>query len=157
MRFRNDATLMGRFELTGPIWALLLSQTHRVRRRDGTHVPSTGTVNWKQEFIALAKPLKSKRVGLLLLSDSKRPLDAASLQHVLTVRSHSCSSPPFTRSLPVACTVPTCLSTFLSAPAPCLPSSTVCPPVSTVFQLQMTDHGSHLFDPARPHLWPDPR
>lgn len=41
------------FECTGVIWAFLLSPTRRVRRKDGTRVPTSETVTWKQEFRAL--------------------------------------------------------------------------------------------------------
>ncbi|ORY67772.1 uncharacterized protein BCR38DRAFT_336682 [Pseudomassariella vexata] len=49
------------FECTGVIWAFMLSPTHRVRRRDGSKVPSTDTVTWKQEFEALWKHAQRRK------------------------------------------------------------------------------------------------
>lgn len=49
-------------ECTGVIWGLLLSRTKKVRRRDGSRVPYSGDMTWKNEFIALGKHLQNKRV-----------------------------------------------------------------------------------------------
>lgn len=54
-------------ECTGVIWAFLLSPTVRVRRRDGTRVPSTGTVTWKDEFSALWQHLQRKKIWLVFI------------------------------------------------------------------------------------------
>lgn len=53
------------FESTGPFWALLLSQTKDVRRHDGTVVPMSGPISWREEFKALAMHMRNKRVSLL--------------------------------------------------------------------------------------------
>lgn len=50
------------FESTGPIWALLLSPTAKVRRSNGSRVPMSPNMSWKQEFKALAMHAKNKRV-----------------------------------------------------------------------------------------------
>lgn len=51
------------FECTGPIWALLLSPTAKVRRRDGCRIPMSETLSWKQELIALWSYLKQPKVS----------------------------------------------------------------------------------------------
>ena len=51
------------FESTGPIWALLLSPTHKVRRADGSRVVVSEDVSWKEEFQALFQTMQSKIVG----------------------------------------------------------------------------------------------
>lgn len=54
-------------ECTGVAWALLLSPTARVRRRDGTPVPSTGPVTWRQEFDALWQHAQRRKTWLVFL------------------------------------------------------------------------------------------
>lgn len=54
-------------ECTGVFWAFLLSATARVRRRDGTPVPSTGTVTWRGEFDALWQHAQRKKTWLVFL------------------------------------------------------------------------------------------
>jgi hypothetical protein len=60
------------FESTGPIWALLLSPTAKVRRSNGSRVPMSGVLSWKQEFRALAKHATNKRVRACHRSASAR-------------------------------------------------------------------------------------
>ncbi|KAI4637019.1 hypothetical protein J4E93_010685 [Alternaria ventricosa] len=55
------------FECTGVLWALSLSPTPRVRRRDGSKVPMSGRVTWTQEFVALWRYLQSSKVWLIFL------------------------------------------------------------------------------------------
>lgn len=54
-------------ECTGVLWAFVLSPTARVRRRDGTRVPSTGTVTWTDEFRALWLHMQRKKTWLVFL------------------------------------------------------------------------------------------
>lgn len=54
-------------ECTGVIWAVLLSPTQRVRRNNGTKVPMSGKISWKQEFIALGKHFTYKKVNIYLI------------------------------------------------------------------------------------------
>lgn len=49
-------------ECTGLVWALLLSPTSRVRRRNGDKVPMSPVASWKQEFVALGKHMMLKKV-----------------------------------------------------------------------------------------------
>lgn len=44
------------------MWALLLSPTAKVRRRDDTGVSMSMKVSWKQEFIALWRYLQDPKV-----------------------------------------------------------------------------------------------
>ncbi|KAF3763925.1 MFS general substrate transporter [Cryphonectria parasitica EP155] len=55
------------FECTGVFWAFLLSPTRKVRRRDGTPVPSTGTVTWGEEFRALWMHAKRTKTWLVFI------------------------------------------------------------------------------------------
>ncbi|CAI7583587.1 unnamed protein product [Penicillium glandicola] len=55
------------FECTGVIWAVLLSPTQRVRRRDGSKIAMSSSVSWKQEFAALFKHLQRRKTWLLFL------------------------------------------------------------------------------------------
>ncbi|WRT64090.1 uncharacterized protein IL334_001019 [Kwoniella shivajii] len=55
------------FECTGVIWALLLSQTKRVRRSDATRVPYSKDITWKAEFVALWKHAQNKRTWLVFM------------------------------------------------------------------------------------------
>jgi hypothetical protein len=52
-------------ECTGVLWALSLSSTRKVRRRDGSKVPTSATITWKQEFAALWGHFKMQRVSQL--------------------------------------------------------------------------------------------
>lgn len=51
------------FACTGIIWALLLSPTRLVRRRDGTKVPISSTASWVGELKALAKHMRAPKVS----------------------------------------------------------------------------------------------
>jgi hypothetical protein len=53
------------FEVTGVVWGLLLSPTSKVRRPDGSRVPTTGDISWGSEFKALWQHLQHPRVGLM--------------------------------------------------------------------------------------------
>jgi hypothetical protein len=44
------------------LWALSLSSTKNVRRRDGSKIPMSKNVSWKEEFVALLQHYKLKRV-----------------------------------------------------------------------------------------------
>lgn len=55
------------FECSGVIWAFLLSATQRVRRRDGTPVPCSETVTWKEEFDALWLHIQRKKNWLVFI------------------------------------------------------------------------------------------
>ncbi|KAL7419935.1 hypothetical protein Q5752_005854 [Cryptotrichosporon argae] len=55
------------FECLGLPTALVLSPTSKVRRSDGTRVPSSADQSWAAEFVALAKHLKSKRSLLMVI------------------------------------------------------------------------------------------
>ncbi|KXS95918.1 hypothetical protein AC578_5207 [Pseudocercospora eumusae] len=55
------------FECTGVIWAFLLSPTKRVRRRDGSKVPMSGKITWKQELQELGKYFTYKKTWLVFL------------------------------------------------------------------------------------------
>jgi hypothetical protein len=50
-------------ESSGPIWALLLSQTRHVRRTDGSKVPMSPNMSWKKEFQALWVHVQHRRVS----------------------------------------------------------------------------------------------
>lgn len=65
---RVDGVILTRIEALSIVFAVLLSPTHRVRRRDGTHVPTSGEASWKQEFIILGKHYAQKRVSTDRLS-----------------------------------------------------------------------------------------
>lgn len=52
------------FACTGIIWALLLSPTRLVRRRDGTKVPISKTTSWMGELRALWKHMKVPKVTI---------------------------------------------------------------------------------------------
>ena len=54
------------FSATGFIWALLLSPTAKVRRRDGSRIPSSARMSWKEEFVALWRHLQKPRVSRCL-------------------------------------------------------------------------------------------
>lgn len=51
-------------ECTGIIWALILSSTSKVRRRDGSHIEMSEKITWKQEFVELGKYLRKTSVSL---------------------------------------------------------------------------------------------
>ncbi|KAJ4399173.1 hypothetical protein N0V91_009630 [Didymella pomorum] len=55
------------FECSGLIWALLLSKTAKVQRRDGSKVFIAQRHTWKQEFSALGAYLKQTRTWLVFL------------------------------------------------------------------------------------------
>ncbi|KAF2217667.1 hypothetical protein CERZMDRAFT_31023 [Cercospora zeae-maydis SCOH1-5] len=56
------------FECTGIIWAVLLSTTSKVRRRDGTRVPTRSEhTTWKQEFAALGKVMAQKHIWFVAI------------------------------------------------------------------------------------------
>ncbi|KAH7093656.1 major facilitator superfamily domain-containing protein [Paraphoma chrysanthemicola] len=55
------------FECSGFIWALLLSPTAKVRRRDNSPVSMSVEVSWKQEFIALWRYLKDGKTWLVFV------------------------------------------------------------------------------------------
>lgn len=55
------------FECTGVLWAFLLSPTAKVRRPNGTRVPSSPPMSWANEFKALWKHLQSPRVSVFLV------------------------------------------------------------------------------------------
>lgn len=51
------------FECTGVIWAFMLSPTAKVRRPDGTRIPTSRTMSWAEEFKALWRHAQSPRVS----------------------------------------------------------------------------------------------
>ncbi|KAK1538386.1 major facilitator superfamily transporter [Colletotrichum paranaense] len=53
------------FECTGTIWALLLSPTRRVRRRNGAKIPMASSISWKRELIALWRHLQRPKTWLM--------------------------------------------------------------------------------------------
>ncbi|KAK3676542.1 hypothetical protein LTR78_003818 [Recurvomyces mirabilis] len=53
-------------QCTGVIWALLLSPTRVIRRRDGQKVPMAEMISWKQEFKALWRFMQ-RRTSLYML------------------------------------------------------------------------------------------
>ncbi|KAK6905648.1 hypothetical protein I203_106478 [Kwoniella mangroviensis CBS 8507] len=55
------------FECTGVVWAFLLSKTSKVRRSDGSKVPYSRNLSWKEEFAALIKHAQNKRTWLIFL------------------------------------------------------------------------------------------
>jgi hypothetical protein len=55
------------FECVGPPVGFLLSPTAKVRRSDGTRVPSSKAASWGAEFKALWHHLHHKRVSLRVL------------------------------------------------------------------------------------------
>lgn len=55
------------FECTGVVWAFLLSPTKRVRRSDGTRVPTAETVTWRAEFSALWLHAQRKKTWLVFI------------------------------------------------------------------------------------------
>ncbi|KAM0542731.1 hypothetical protein ACHAPJ_012664 [Fusarium lateritium] len=55
------------FECTSVFWALLLTQTKRVRRRDGTKISMGGKATWKQEFTALWMHMKRRKTWLMFI------------------------------------------------------------------------------------------
>lgn len=103
------------FECTGVIWAFLLSPTAKVRRKNGTRIPSSPPLSWKKEFIALYQHAKSPRVRALYLA----------VPAELTCRPGSCSSPHFIPSSVAEPSEPTSHSTFPFAPGLFRPSSSV--------------------------------
>ncbi|KAI7088258.1 MFS general substrate transporter [Hortaea werneckii] len=55
------------FECTGPLWAFLLSPTPKVRRRDGSKVPSSDAITWKEELKALWEYLRESKTWLIFI------------------------------------------------------------------------------------------
>ncbi|RMY99209.1 hypothetical protein D0860_08355 [Hortaea werneckii] len=55
------------FECTGPLWAFLLSPTPKVRRRDGSKVPSSDAISWKAELKALWEYLQESKTWLIFI------------------------------------------------------------------------------------------
>ncbi|EFX05847.1 membrane protein [Grosmannia clavigera kw1407] len=55
------------FACTGFIWALLLTQTRQVRRKDGTRVPTAENASWKAEFAALWQHMRRPKTWLVFL------------------------------------------------------------------------------------------
>ncbi|KAE9981665.1 hypothetical protein EG327_006139 [Venturia inaequalis] len=55
------------FACTGIIWALLLSPTRLVRRRDGSRVPTSSTTSWAGELKALARHLRAPKTWLVFI------------------------------------------------------------------------------------------
>ncbi|CAG8961848.1 hypothetical protein HYFRA_00014039 [Hymenoscyphus fraxineus] len=55
------------FASTGMIYALLLSPTKLVRRKNGTKVPCSDTVSWKREFIALWRHAQRPKTWLVFI------------------------------------------------------------------------------------------
>lgn len=55
------------FEASGFIFAFLLSPTKKVRRSDGSHVPYSRDMTWKNEFSALYKHALNKRTWLVFM------------------------------------------------------------------------------------------
>ncbi|KAJ4244598.1 hypothetical protein NW762_014454 [Fusarium torreyae] len=55
------------FECTSVFWALLLTQTKRVRRADGSKISMSGKATWKQEFNALWIHMKRRKTWLMFI------------------------------------------------------------------------------------------
>ncbi|CAA9959598.1 hypothetical protein P3342_004843 [Pyrenophora teres f. teres] len=55
------------FECTGVVYALLLSPTPRVRRRDGSKVPMSPLLSWKQEVVSLWTYLRNPKTWLVFI------------------------------------------------------------------------------------------
>ncbi|PSR77499.1 membrane protein [Coniella lustricola] len=55
------------FECTGVVFAFLLTPTRRVRRKDGTAIPSTGAVTWHDEFVALWRHAQRRKTWLVFV------------------------------------------------------------------------------------------
>ncbi|TDZ34527.1 UNC93-like protein 2 [Colletotrichum spinosum] len=55
------------FECTGVVWAFLLSPTRRVRRPNGSKIPMSGSISWKQEFAALWRHMQRRKTWLIAL------------------------------------------------------------------------------------------
>ncbi|TIC93835.1 UNC93-like protein 2 [Colletotrichum higginsianum] len=53
------------FECTGVIWAIFLSPTRRVRRRNGSKIPMPSNISWKKELIALWRHLQRRKTWLV--------------------------------------------------------------------------------------------
>ncbi|RDW64799.1 hypothetical protein BP6252_10450 [Coleophoma cylindrospora] len=51
----------------GFVWAAILSPTKRVRRRDGSKIPSSDDITWKKEFAALWQHLQRKKTWLVFI------------------------------------------------------------------------------------------
>ncbi|QDS73165.1 hypothetical protein FKW77_002154 [Venturia effusa] len=55
------------FACTGIIWALLLSPTSLVRRRDGSKVPKSRTTSWMGELKALSRHMRAPKTWLVFI------------------------------------------------------------------------------------------
>ncbi|KAH9905488.1 membrane protein [Xylariomycetidae sp. FL2044] len=55
------------FQCTGVIWAFFLSPSSQVRRRDGSKVPISGEISWKNEFIALWRHIRTRKMMLVFI------------------------------------------------------------------------------------------
>ncbi|KAJ4346324.1 uncharacterized protein N0V89_010253 [Didymosphaeria variabile] len=55
------------FECTGVIWALLLSKTAKVRRRDNSKILISKMQTWKQEFVSLGHYLRESKTWLVFV------------------------------------------------------------------------------------------
>ncbi|KAK6213156.1 major facilitator superfamily transporter [Colletotrichum tabaci] len=53
------------FECTGVIWAIFLSPTRRVRRRNGSKIPMPSNISWKKELLALWRHLQRRKTWLV--------------------------------------------------------------------------------------------
>jgi hypothetical protein len=84
----TDLIFVG-FEASGLIFASLLTQTRKVRRADGTPVPTSVDRSWRAEFVALWRHIQNPRVNLLRYALIPEPelttaiLDMAHLHAIL--------------------------------------------------------------------------
>jgi MFS family permease len=70
------------FEASGLIFASLLTQTKKVRRADGTRVPTSVDRSWRAEFVALWRHIQNPRVNLLAIcSDPSTGADDGHPRH----------------------------------------------------------------------------
>ncbi|RDW68475.1 hypothetical protein BP5796_09132 [Coleophoma crateriformis] len=65
--YRKSTAVNDIQECTGIVWAATLSPTKRVRRRDGSKIPSSSDVTWKREFAALWQHLQRKKTWLVFI------------------------------------------------------------------------------------------
>lgn len=61
-------------ESTGVLWALLLSPTNKVRRTDGSRVPISEDITWKEEFVALWKHIQRRKVRYWAMNCKRKRL-----------------------------------------------------------------------------------
>ncbi|KAF6797012.1 major facilitator superfamily transporter [Colletotrichum sojae] len=62
---RSTYLIFVAFECTGIIWAILLTPTRLVRRRDGTRVAISSSISWKGELIAMWRHLQRRKTWLM--------------------------------------------------------------------------------------------